>query len=328
MSIVKGKIRLIELFAGIGAQAMSLRDIGADFERYRVIEMDPFCIKAYNAIHGTNFEPTDITQVTGADLGIVDTETYTYLLTYSFPCQSLSVAGKGHGMRKGSGTRSGLLWEVERLLNEVEHLPHILVMENVIQVHSSKNMPDFQMWLDFLESKGYQTKWADLQALDYGVAQSRKRCFAVSILGGGDYEFPKPIPLEKKMLDYLEDNVPEKYYIYTDRAKQLVDQLVYGGKISLKECASERERVCCDLTTNRPGVIETSNCITGKDHSVQAMPKIENGVVSINKLGFIDKGTGNHASNRVYGADGASPTINASFDKEPNKVIECNRLDR
>ena len=79
---ITNKIRLIELFAGIGSQAMALRDIGADFEHYRVCEFDKFAIASYNAIHGTNFETSDITKLKGEDLGIIDTDKYTYLLTY------------------------------------------------------------------------------------------------------------------------------------------------------------------------------------------------------------------------------------------------------
>ena len=74
-------IRLIELFAGIGSQAMALRDIGANFEHWRVVEFDKYAIASYNAIHGTNYPTLDITQITGKDLNIVDTESFTYLLT-------------------------------------------------------------------------------------------------------------------------------------------------------------------------------------------------------------------------------------------------------
>lgn len=170
-------IRLIELFAGIGSQAMALRDLGADFEHYRVVEFDKYAIASYNAIHETNFPTTDITRISGTDLGITDIDKYCYIMTYSFPCQDLSVAGKQKGMTKGSGTRSGLLWEVERLMNEVENLPQVLLMENVPQVHSQANMPDFQKWIDFLSGKGYANYWQDLNAKDYGVAQNRNRCF-------------------------------------------------------------------------------------------------------------------------------------------------------
>ena len=136
-------------------------------------------------------------------------------------------------MSKGSNTRSGLLWEVERLLNETEELPQVLVMENVPQVHSKKNMPDFQNWLDYLESRGYKTYWQDLNAMNFGVAQSRNRCIAVSILGDSEFEFPQPIPLERLMKDYLEDEVDERYYLTSDKAKELIDKLILNGKITV-----------------------------------------------------------------------------------------------
>lgn len=89
-------IRLIELFAGYGSQAMALKRIGAKFEHYRVVEFDKYAIASYNAVHGTDFPTMDITKVHAEDLNICDTETFTYLLTYSFPCTDLSVAGKQH----------------------------------------------------------------------------------------------------------------------------------------------------------------------------------------------------------------------------------------
>lgn len=224
-------IRLIELFGGIGSQAMALKRLGVDFEHYRLVEFDKYPVASYNAIHGTDFEPMDVTKIHGRDLGIENTDKFTYLLTYSFPCQDLSIAGKQKGMQKGSGTRSGLLWEVERLLNEVENLPQVLLMENVTQVHSKKNMEDFQKWLDFLHSKGYTSHYQDLNARDYGVAQNRNRCFCVSILGDYEYKFPKPIELDKRMRDYLEDEVEDKYYITSEKAQMLIDKLILDGKI-------------------------------------------------------------------------------------------------
>lgn len=225
-------IRLIELFAGVGSQAMALRDLGADFEHYRVVEFEKYAIKSYNAIHGTDFEPMDITKIIGSDLGISDTDKYCYIMTYSFPCQDLSVAGKQKGMTKGSGTRSGLLWEVERLLNEVDSLPQVLFMENVPQVHGKKNMEDFQRWIDFLESKGYSNYWQDLNAKNYGVAQNRNRCFMVSILGDYSFNFPEPIELKKVMKDYLGDEVDEKYYINSEKAQKLIDTLIENGTLA------------------------------------------------------------------------------------------------
>ena len=180
-------------------------------------------------------------------------------------CQDLSVAGLGKGMAKGSGTRSGLLWEVERLLNETDNLPQVLLMENVPQVHGKNNMSDFQKWIDFLSSKGYSNYWQDLNAKDYGVAQNRNRCFMVSILGDYRYEFPKPIPLTKKMKDYLEDEVDEKYYINNEKAQQLIDKLISEGTIPQSRAEQSRaEQTCIDLTINRPGEIDVANCIKAR----------------------------------------------------------------
>lgn len=209
-------IRLIELFAGVGSQAMALRDIGANFEHYRVVEFDKFAIASYNAIHGTDFKTTDIRDVHAEDLGICDKQRFTYLLTYSFPCQDLSKAGKQKGMSKGSGTRSGLLWEVERILLELKEkgeLPQVLLMENVPDVIGNKNYADFMEWYSALEEMGYQSYYKILNAKNYGIPQNRERCFMVSILGKYSYQFPKGIELKIKLKDVLEDRVDEKYYL-------------------------------------------------------------------------------------------------------------------
>ena len=157
----------------------------------------------------------NIQQVKGKDLEIVDTDKYDYILTYSFPCQDLSLAGKGKGMSDTS-TRSGMLWEVERILSECKELgtmPQILLMENVPQVHGTDNVVDFNKWQLRLEELGYKNYFQDLIATDYGIPQTRNRCFMISILGDYSYTFPKPISLKLKLKDMLEDNVDEKYYI-------------------------------------------------------------------------------------------------------------------
>ena len=246
ISITK-PIRLIELFAGYGSQAMALKRIGAKFEHYRVVEFDKYAIASYNAVHGTDFPTMDITKVHAEDLNICGTETFTYLLTYSFPCTDLSVAGKQAGMSKGSGTRSGLLWEVERILTEIRdsngELPQILFMENVSQVHGKKNINDFEKWLGFLESLGYTNYWQDLNAKNYGVAQNRNRCFMFSFLGNYSYDFPQPIPLKKKLKDYLEDNVDEKYYINNEKADKLIKQLIGNGTLPQHNLDRQTDRL-------------------------------------------------------------------------------------
>ena len=170
--------------------------------------------KIFNNIVATH-NLVNIQKVKGYSLEIEDTDKYCYIMTYSFPCQDLSLAGKGKGMSDTS-TRSGMLWEVERILTECKELgsmPQVLLMENVPQVHSIDNMPDFHKWQVRLEELGYHSYWQDLIATDYGIPQTRNRCFMVSILGNYSYTFPKPIPLKLKLKDMLEDNVDEKYYL-------------------------------------------------------------------------------------------------------------------
>lgn len=285
---------------------MALRDLGADFEHYRVVEFDRFAMASYNAIHGTDFPTMDITKIGGMGLGINDTDKYCYIMTYSFPCQDLSVAGRQKGMTKGSGTRSGLLWEVERLLNEVENLPQVLLMENVPQVHSEDNMPDFQKWIDFLTSKGYSNYWQDLNAKDYGVAQNRKRCFMVSILGEYNYKFPQPILLTKTMKDYLEDEVDEKYYINSEKAQKLIKTLicecnlngcignvnpsgngingnVYAGELAptITTNKGEGAKVCVNMSFITPKIISEASTIIAKNNRglCETFKQTDDGVV-------------------------------------------------
>ena len=178
----------------------------------------------YNNIQATH-NLVNIQQVKGEDLELVDTDNHCYVMTYSFPCQDLSLAGLGKGMGKGEGTRSGMLWEVERILDEIicggGRPPQVLLMENVPEVVGTKNMPHFAKWLEKLESIGYKCYWEILNAKDYGVPQNRERCFMVSILGDYYYEFPEKEKLNKKLKDILEEEVDEKFYL-SESMKQYI----------------------------------------------------------------------------------------------------------
>jgi DNA (cytosine-5)-methyltransferase 1 len=226
-------IRLIELFAGYGSQALALKYLGVEFEHYRVVEFDKYAIQSYNEIHGTNFETKDITKTSAKDLGIIETDKYDYIMTYSFPCQDLSLAGKRKGM-SDTTTRSGLLWEVERILDECEELPQVLLMENVPQVIGTKNVEHFNKWCLKLEELGYKNYHQNLIATDYGIPQTRNRTFMISILGDYNYNFPKPIPLELKLKDMLEKEVDEKYYLSDKAIKGMLETKFQRGQPLLK----------------------------------------------------------------------------------------------
>ena len=185
-------MRILELFAGYGSQALALENLGIEFVS-DISEIDPYAIKAYNQIHGETHNWGDITKIDETQLPHYD------LITYSSPCQDFSVAGLGRGGDEGSGTRSSLLWECERIIRAVK--PKYLLMENVKNLVSEKHKHNFIRWLRVLEMMGYWNFWQVLNAKDYGVPQNRERVFVVSILGGGQYLFPNKIKLEKRVKD-------------------------------------------------------------------------------------------------------------------------------
>ena len=197
-------LRVFEAFAGYGSQSIALRNLEIEYEVVAISEIDKYAIKAYEAIHGPTNNLGDICKINPSDIPNHD------LFTYSFPCQDLSVAGKQAGL--GKGTRSGLLYECEKVI-EVKK-PKYLLLENVKNLVGKKFKPEFDKWLEYLEGLGYTNYWQVLNAKDYGVPQNRERVFVISILGDHKpFEWPTPIPLDKRIADILEDTVDEKYYI-------------------------------------------------------------------------------------------------------------------
>ena len=208
------KLRVLENFAGIGTQRMALENLGIDHEVVGITEIDKFAIKSYEAIHGEVNNLGDISLVDPNDVPDHD------LFTYSFPCQDISVAGKGKGFEKGAGTRSGLLWECEKVIRVKK--PKYLLMENVKNLVSKKFLPGFEEWLTALEELGYTNYWQVLNAKDFGIPQNRERVFCVSILGEHEpYEFPEKETLELRLKDILEDEVDEKFYLDDDKVSKL-----------------------------------------------------------------------------------------------------------
>lgn len=152
------------------------------------------------------------------DISKLDNLEYADFWTYSFPCQSISVSGKQEGIIKGK-TRSGLLYEVQRLLekaNKMLALPKYLMLENVKNLVGKKFKPQFDQWVEWLDDLGYNTYWKVLNAKDYGVPQNRERVFAISIrkdIDNGKFEFPQPFDNGIRLKDVLENSVDEKYYL-------------------------------------------------------------------------------------------------------------------
>ena len=179
-------IKVNELFSGIGEQSAALKRLGIDFEVVGIAEIDKYAITSYEAIHGKTRNYGDISKIEKLD--------YADFWTYSFPCQDISVAGKQAGIEKH--TRSGLLYEVERLLKvsqEQNELPKYLMLENVKNLVGKQFKAQFEEWLKALEELGYNNYWQVLNAKNYGIPQNRERVFVVSIrkdVDAGTFQFP------------------------------------------------------------------------------------------------------------------------------------------
>lgn len=149
------------------------------------------------------------------------------LLFYSTPCQSISAAGLQHGFVEGSGTRSSIIWNVRDAV--IAKKPKYLCLENVEAMVSSKFVGMFNLWQRELERLGYVNFAQVLDSKDYGVAQHRPRIFLVSIRIDDEdnlpkYYFPKPFKLEKRLMDYLEENVDAKYFLSDERISGLFEE--------------------------------------------------------------------------------------------------------
>lgn len=215
------ELKVLELFSGIGSQHKALTNIGIK-SICTQCDIDKYAIQAYNAIHGE-------TENLG-NISLIDESKFVRdqwdLVTYSSPCQDFSFAGLQKGGEKGSGTRSSLLWEVEKIVKQVH--PKYLLMENVKALVSKKFLSCFEKWIETLNSYGYKTYWKVLNAKNYGIPQNRERVFAVSIRNDIDqsFEFPSEQKLEKRLKDVLESNVDAKYYL----SKQVQDRFKFKPK--------------------------------------------------------------------------------------------------
>ena len=339
---MNGKLRLVELFSGIGAQATALENLGIPFESV-CCEIDPSAYKAYCAIHGDAPNLGDITKVEHLPEQVD-------LLTYSFPCQDLSIAGLQKGMTEGSGSRSSLLWEVGRLLEDAKErndLPRYLVMENVDAILNTKNYANFQKWITKLTEMGYTSSYKVLNATDYGVPQSRRRCFMVSALDEGRFRFPEGSPLEKRLRDVLETDVPEEYYLSEERIAKYErtksNQAAMGRGFGWKP--TTLDGIMSTIMTNlnkdctntviepdiiragdlhQDGLIDQHNRVySAEGISPMVCPPHGNGdAPKIETVGDLHQDGWHRLANEVYGTDGIAPCVHAQANNLKTKIEE------
>ena len=228
-------LRVFEAFSGVGAQHMALRNIGKEFEIVATSDIDENAILAYYYVH-CNFEKVnkdvnkkeiidylllkgistqkklankpseDLEELYNAsiisknlgDITKIDINNIPDhdLFTYSFPCQDISSVGTRKGLDSGSGTRSSLLWECKRIIENKK--PKYLLLENVKNLTTGKHKENFLAWLDYLEKQGYDNSWDILDAKDYGIPQRRPRTIVVSKLEKSDTDLLKTNQMKTK----------------------------------------------------------------------------------------------------------------------------------
>ena len=286
-------LKIIELFAGIGSQTQALKNLGIPHEVVAISDIDKFADKSYRALHGEVNNMGDITKI--EELPKAD------LWTISAPCVDISLAGLGKGLDKEAGTRSGLLWEVERLLIKAKEngiLPKYLLLENVKNLLGRKHKANYDKWVAFLSELGYTTYTKVLNAKNYGVPQNRERVFGVSILGDHTpYIFPEPQPLTKRLKDILEDEVDEKFYLAEKTIKSILSSTYNSRR---KDTIHKQTDICKSLRardSNEPKCVVVGTIDEGKWAKVTEMHQ------------------------RVYSPDGLSPTITAQGGGNQEKKI-------
>lgn len=195
-------LKVLELFAGIGACSKALTKLGIEHEIVDAVEIDKYAVKSFNAIHGTNFEPQDICEW--------DKDIKVDLIMHGSPCQNFSVAGTQLGGDEGSGTQSSLMYESVRIITKLK--PKYVVWENVKNLLSKKHKHNFEAYLQKMEELGYTNYYQVLNAKDYGLPQNRERVFTISVLDENTFTFPMTEELKLHLADLLEKNVEDYYY--------------------------------------------------------------------------------------------------------------------
>ncbi len=283
-------MKVLSLFSGIGAFEKALEKLNINYELVNYCEIDKYASKSYSLIHNVS-EDLNLGDIRKVDTSKLPKDID--LITYGFPCQDISLAGKQKGLFNidGSYTRSGLFFESLRIIEDTQ--PKVAIAENVKNLVSKKFNAQFQVVLSSLESVGYNNYYKVLNAKDYGIPQNRERVFIVSIRKDIDpfndskcFEFPKPIELSLILKDLLEDEVDEKYFLNDVQLEKIVNSNYMQNKrrIQLKNVSD----TLCARDWKDP------KCV----------------VVGYLKGGKWDKM--HDQSRRVYSIKGISPTIHTS----------------
>lgn len=250
----KSKLKVVSLFSGYGTQELALKYIGVDYENVANCDILNSANECYNVLHKT-------TNGNLGDVSKVDETTFPEcdLLTYSFPCQDISISGVQRGIKQG--TRSGLLFEVERILSI--NKPKYLLMENVKNLVSHNHIDNFKNHIEYLKTLGYSSYWRVLNGADFGCPQNRERVFMMSVL---DSNFED---VKQKMLNvdnYKKTRVPMRPYIEENFDESLLIECPYTRSTpktnSVCKLIARRDDVRYDQARRIYSVDGCSPCLT------------------------------------------------------------------
>lgn len=280
-------LNVLSLFSGIGAFEKALENLGISYNLVGYCEIDKYAAKAYSLLHNVP-ESMNYGDITKIDETMLPSDLD--LITYGFPCQDISTAGKQKGFfaEDGSKTRSGLFFDALRIIEATK--PKVAIAENVKNLTGKKMKPIFDLILSSLDEAGYNNYWQVMNAMDYGIPQKRERVLIVSIrkdIDNGQFTFPSPIPLTKCMGDFLEDEVPESYYLSPEKI----------AKIQTNDFRQEKSRI-----QDRGGICST---LLARDHK---SPKVVICPMEIRQIADLHY-YGLDMPNRIYSPDGLSPTL-------------------
>lgn len=223
-------INVITLCSGYDSQCMALekikKDFGLDYNLVAWAEIDKYACQAHDAVF-PQFKGRNLGDMEKADWSKIHEDID--LLFYSTPCQDISNAGLQKGFKKGSGTRSSIIWSTLDAIDQLK--PKYLILENVKDMVSNNFIKDFKLWYDALVERGYKNFWKVLNAKDFGVPQNRERVFMVSVRDNEVYYFPKGFELIPRLKDVLEDNVDEKYYL----SDKVITTLLRGNEKNVQK---------------------------------------------------------------------------------------------
>lgn len=248
------KLQILELFGGIGAPRIALRNLGIPIKSIDYVEIDEKAVRSYNAIFAEELSYTP--------QNVIGWNLKPDILIHGSPCQDFSIAGHQKGADENSATRSSLMWETLRIIQNMgSWKPKIVIWENVKNILSKYMIHNFKKYLDSLNELGYVNSYEILDARDFGLPQARKRVFTVSVLGDKPFDFSAMKRTAMKNIDDFLENIVPAYYLVTQPSmlNRITDgDSVFNGRVQvIKNYAMTI--TCKQMRCPNSGVIDLRN---------------------------------------------------------------------